>query len=72
MGVFVYMMTMCSEREREAHLLCIVQAQVAEVFGFQDFNPLAPPRPYSSLVVLPFHNGERRILAQNVRSHLDN
>ena len=36
MGVFVNMMTMCSERERETHLLCIVQAQVAGVFGFQN------------------------------------
>ena len=39
MGVFVNMMTMCSERERETHLLCIVQAQVAGVVGFQDLNP---------------------------------
>ena len=40
MGVFVSnMMTMYSERERETHLLCIVQAQEAAVFGFQDLNP---------------------------------
>ena len=61
MGVFVNMMTMCSEMERKTQLLCIVQAQVAGVVGFQDLNPLAPPRPNSSLVVLPFHSavGER-------------